>query len=139
MTGRSKPFLEDSASASGLRWPLPKKRRLLLLDEPTTYLDLAHQLEILQLLEKLNQEEGRTILMVIHDLNHAARFAHHMVALNRGAIVKEGAPHEVMTSEVLKKVFQIDAEIILDPRTGKPVCLTYDLLKKEEDQRLATG
>lgn len=118
---------------------LAQETELLLLDEPTTYLDLAHQLEILQLLEKLNKEEGRTILMVIHDLNHAARFAHHMVALNRGAIVKEGAPHEVMTSEVLKKVFQIDAEIILDPRTGKPVCLTYDLLKKEEDQRLATG
>ncbi len=118
---------------------LAQETELLLLDEPTTYLDLAHQLEILQLLEKLNKEEGRTILMVIHDLNHAARFAHHMVALNSGAIVKEGAPHEVMTSEVLKKVFQIDAEIILDPRTGKPVCLTYDLLKKEEDQRLATG
>ena len=112
---------------------LAQETELLLLDEPTTYLDLAHQLEILQLLEKLNQEGGRTILMVIHDLNHAARFAHHMVALNRGAIVKEGAPHEVMTSEVLKKVFQIDAEIILDPRTGKPVCLTYDLLKKEEN------
>lgn len=70
---------------------LAQETELLLLDEPTTYLDLAHQLEILQLLEKLNQEEGRTILMVIHDLNHAARFAHHMVALNRGAIVKEGA------------------------------------------------
>ncbi|XBO85906.1 ABC transporter ATP-binding protein [Bacillus licheniformis] len=79
----------------------------MLLDEPTTYLDLAHQLEILQLLEKLNKEEGRTILMVIHDLNHAARFAHHMVALNRGAIVKEGAPHEVMTSEVLKRCFRL--------------------------------
>ena len=86
---------------------LAQETELLLLDEPTTYLDLAHQLEILQLLEKLNQEEGRTILMVIHDLNHAARFAHHMVALNRGAIVKEGAPHEVMTSEVLKRCFRL--------------------------------
>lgn len=86
---------------------LAQETELLLLDEPTTYLDLAHQLEILQLLEKLNKEEGRTILMVIHDLNHAARFAHHMVALNSGAIVKEGAPHEVMTSEVLKKCFRL--------------------------------
>ncbi|MFN2744244.1 MULTISPECIES: ABC transporter ATP-binding protein [Bacillus] len=118
---------------------LAQETDLLLLDEPTTYLDLAHQLDILKLLEKLNQEEGRTILMVIHDLNHAARFAHHMVAMNSGAIIKEGEPHEVMTREVLKEVFQIDAEIVADPRTGKPVCLTYDLLPKAEDQKLATG
>jgi iron complex transport system ATP-binding protein len=61
---------------------------LLLLDEPTTYLDIAHQLEILQLLDHLNKEQRRTIVMVIHDLNHAARFADHMVALNRGTIIK---------------------------------------------------
>lgn len=118
---------------------LAQETELLLLDEPTTYLDLAHQLEILKLLEKLNKEEGRTILMVIHDLNHAARFAHHMVALNSGKIIKEGAPVDVMTPEVLQKVFQIDAEIALDPRTGKPICLTYDLLENEEAKRLATG
>lgn len=63
---------------------------ILLLDEPTTYLDMAHQLEILQLLERLNREEGRTIVMVIHDLNHASRFSHHMVALRDGKKVKEG-------------------------------------------------
>ncbi|WP_025025969.1 ABC transporter ATP-binding protein [Caldalkalibacillus mannanilyticus] len=109
---------------------LAQETNLLLLDEPTTYLDLAHQLEVLQLLEQLNKDEKRTIVMVIHDLNHAARFAHHMVALNRGTIIKEGTPSEVMTSEVLKKVFQIDADIVQDPRTGKPVCITYDLINK---------
>lgn len=107
---------------------LAQETELLLLDEPTTYLDLAHQLEILQLLEQLNREQGRTIVMVIHDLNHAARFAHHMVALNKGTVIKEGQPEDVMTSDVLLRVFQIDAEIVTDPRTQKPVCLTYDLL-----------
>lgn len=106
---------------------------LLLLDEPTTYLDMAHQLEILQLLEKLNKEQNRTIVMVIHDLNHAARFSHQMVALRSGNIVKEGTAEEVMTPEVLKTVFQIDAEIVKDPRTKKPVCLCYDLIQKEQE------
>jgi iron complex transport system ATP-binding protein len=105
---------------------------LLLLDEPTTYLDMAHQLEILQLLEKLNKEQNRTIVMVIHDLNHASRFSHQMVALRRGTIVKEGTAEEVMTPDVLKTVFQIDAEIVKDPRTKKPVCLCYDLIQKEQ-------
>jgi iron complex transport system ATP-binding protein len=105
---------------------------LLLLDEPTTYLDMAHQLEILQLLEKLNREQSRTIVMVIHDLNHASRFSHHMVALRSGTIVKEGTADEVMTPDVLKTVFQIDAEIVKDPRTKKPVCLCYDLIEKEQ-------
>lgn len=104
---------------------------LLLLDEPTTYLDMAHQLEILQLLEKLNKEQSRTIVMVIHDLNHASRFSHHMVALRAGKKVKEGTAEEVMTPEVLKTVFQIDAEIVKDPRTKKPVCLCYDLIQRD--------
>ncbi|MCM3713319.1 ABC transporter ATP-binding protein [Halalkalibacter oceani] len=117
---------------------LAQETDLLLLDEPTTYLDLAHQLEVLQLLERLNKIEGRTIVMVIHDLNHAARFAHYMIALNKGTVIKEGTANEVMTSDVLRKVFQIDAEIVTDPRTNKPVCLTYDLSHEQEDVRLAT-
>ncbi|MBM7653332.1 ABC transporter ATP-binding protein [Neobacillus cucumis] len=110
---------------------IAQETELLVLDEPTTYLDMAHQLEILQLLEKLNKEEGRTIVMVIHDLNHAARFSHHMVAMRSGKLVKEGTAEEVMTHEVLKEVFHIDAEIVKDPRTNKPVCLSYDLLQTE--------
>ncbi|MYL51674.1 ATP-binding cassette domain-containing protein [Halobacillus litoralis] len=104
---------------------------LLLLDEPTTYLDLAHQLEVLTLLEKLNKEEGRTIVMVLHDLNHAARFADHLVALNGGKIMKEGTAHEVMTSAVLRRVFNIDAAIVTDPRTHRPALITYDLIGQE--------
>ncbi|HET7579485.1 MAG TPA: ABC transporter ATP-binding protein [Bacillales bacterium] len=107
---------------------LAQETELILLDEPTTYLDLAHQLEVLQLLDELNRNEKRTVVMVIHDLNHAARFADHMVAIHGGKIVCEGEPEKVMTAEILREVFEIDAEIVEDPRTGKPVCLTYDLL-----------
>lgn len=112
---------------------IAQETELLLLDEPTTYLDMAHQLEVLKLLKKLNEEENRTIVMVIHDLNHAARFSDCMVAMNKGNLMKEGTAEEVMTPEVLKNVFHIDAVIVEDPRTKKPVCLSYDLIELEKD------
>lgn len=108
---------------------LAQQSELILLDEPTTYLDLAHQLEILELLQKLNQEQQRTIVMVLHDLNLSSRFADYMIAVRSGNVVCSGTPFEVMTKENLKSVFNIDAEIILDPRTSKPLCMTYDLIK----------
>jgi iron complex transport system ATP-binding protein len=107
---------------------LAQETELLLLDEPTTYLDLSHQLEILQLLEDLNRKQGRTIVMVIHELNNAARFADYMVGIKKGKIVCDGKPEEVMTKENLKNIFNIDAEIVKDPRNNKPVCVTYDLI-----------
>ncbi len=110
---------------------LAQETEILILDEPTTYLDLAHQLEVLQLLERLNKEEGRTIVMVIHDLNQAARFADYIVAIHKGEIIKEGTPEEVIEKDVLRNVFQIDAEVVTDPRTKKPVCLTYDLVTEQ--------
>nr|WP_285861161.1 ABC transporter ATP-binding protein [Brevibacillus sp. MER 51] len=100
---------------------------ILFLDEPTTFLDMAHQLEVLKLLQKLNDEENRTIVMVVHDLNHATRYAQHMVAISRGTVVAEGSPAEVMTPEMLRKVFNIEADILTDPRTGVPLCLPYEL------------
>ncbi|CAI9004703.1 ferric enterobactin ABC transporter ATP binding subunit [Brevibacillus sp. IT-7CA2] len=100
---------------------------ILFLDEPTTFLDMAHQLEVLKLLQKLNDEENRTIVMVVHDLNHATRYAQHMVAISRGTVVAEGSPVEVMTPEMLRKVFNIEADILIDPRTGVPLCLPYEL------------
>lgn len=100
---------------------------LLVLDEPTTYLDMAHQLEILNLLKKLNQEEGRTIVMVIHDLNHASRFSDHMIALKAGKLIHQGTPDEVMTSKTLRNVFEIEALIVSCPVNRKPICLTYNL------------
>ncbi|WP_411348194.1 ABC transporter ATP-binding protein [Paenibacillus sp. WLX2291] len=100
---------------------------ILFLDEPTTYLDMAHQLEVLQLLEKLNADAHRTIIMVVHDLNHASRYAHHMIAIKQGKAIAEGSPTEVMTCDVLRDVFGIEADIVTDPRSGVPLCLPYAL------------
>ncbi|WP_296646763.1 ABC transporter ATP-binding protein [Romboutsia sp. 13368] len=107
---------------------LAQQTEILILDEPTTYLDLAHQLEILKLLEELNRKQGTTIVMVIHELNNAARFADHMIGVKKGKVVCEGTAHEVMTKENLRELFNIDAEIVEDPRNNKPVCLTYDMI-----------
>ncbi|MFJ8236417.1 ABC transporter ATP-binding protein [Ureibacillus sp. NPDC094379] len=108
---------------------LAQETEIIFLDEPTTYLDMAHQLEVLELLQKLNIEQNRTIVMVLHDLNQAARFADYLIALKDGHIVKAGDCTEVITKDVLKEVFHIDAEIGIDPRTHKPMCITYNLLK----------
>ncbi|TLS48729.1 ABC transporter ATP-binding protein [Paenibacillus antri] len=110
---------------------LAQETDLIFLDEPTTYLDMAHQLEVLELLQTLNREQRRTIVMVLHDLNQAARFADIVVAMKDGAIVKAGCCEEVVTREVLRDVFQIDAEIGTDPWTGKPMCVAYKLYRGE--------
>lgn len=108
---------------------LAQQTALILLDEPTTYLDLSHQLEILELLAELNKSQGCTIVMVLHDLNLAARFADYMIAIRDGAVLCHGAPAEVMVPAVLRDVFQIDAQVINEARTGRPVCIAYDLIK----------
>lgn len=105
-----------------------------LLDEPTTFLDMAHQLEVLQLLQRLNRTDGRTVVMVVHDLNHASRFAHHMVAIARGKVVAQGTPREVMVPDVLRKVFAIEADIVADPRTGVPICIPQALRPHENPE-----
>ncbi|MBP1992308.1 ABC transporter ATP-binding protein [Paenibacillus eucommiae] len=107
---------------------LAQQTDILFLDEPTTFLDMAHQLEVLQLLQELNEKENRTIIMVVHDLNHAARYAHHMVAIKQGKVISEGTPTTVMTPDVLRKVFGIEADIIPDPRSGVPLCLPFGLV-----------
>ena len=94
---------------------------LLLLDEPTTYLDLAHQVEVLDLLVDLNQREGRTVVIVLHDLNHACRYAHHLVAIKAGQLVAEGAPPTVVTRTLVREVFDIDCRVIDDPVSGTPM------------------
>ncbi|WP_270168063.1 ABC transporter ATP-binding protein [Paenibacillus sp. SYP-B4298] len=102
---------------------------MIFLDEPTTFLDMAHQLEVLQLLERLNMKEKRTIVMVVHDLNHASRYAQHMIAIKSGRVSGVGEPAQVMTPEILREVFNIEADIVPDPRTGVPLCLPYALVQ----------
>lgn len=114
---------------------LAQQTDLILLDEPTTYLDLAHQLEVLNLLYDLNRKQGCTIAMVLHDLNLAARFSDYMIAIRDGKIISHGSPEEVMVPRVLKEAFFIDAQIVKESRTGRPVCLTYDLLSLEKDMK----
>lgn len=96
---------------------------IMLLDEPTTHLDIAHQIEILELLKKLSTRNGRTIVMVLHDLNLAARYATNLVAMRDGKIMKGGKPEDVMTSQMIHDVFSIKAQIIKDPVTGSPLCI----------------
>ena len=106
---------------------LAQETETLLLDEPTTFLDMAHQLEVLQLLERLNREEGRTILMVLHDLNNASRYSHHVIAISGGKVHDAGSPGEVVTPELLREVFHVEADIVADPRTGIPLCIPHGL------------
>ncbi len=106
---------------------------LILLDEPTTYLDLSYQLEVLELLYNLNRKQNKTIVMVLHDLNLASRFADYMVAIRCGKIISHGNPEKVMTPEILKEVFNIDAHIVRDPRKGCLTCISYDLIKNKNN------
>jgi iron complex transport system ATP-binding protein len=94
---------------------------LLLLDEPTTYLDINHQVELLRLLRKLNAESGRTIVIVLHDLNLACRFCDHVIAMADGSIVAEGAPTDVVTAELVEKVFGLACVVVADPVAGTPI------------------
>jgi iron complex transport system ATP-binding protein len=99
---------------------LAQQTPLLLLDEPTTYLDIAHQIEVLDLCAQLH-EDGRTVVAVLHDLNHAARYATHLIAMRDGQVVAEGPPGEVVTAELVEKVFGLPCRVIDDPETGTPL------------------
>jgi iron complex transport system ATP-binding protein len=94
---------------------------LLLLDEPTTYLDLSHQIDVLELVSRLHAERGRTVVVVLHDLNLAARYSQRLVAMKDGVLVASGTPAEVLTEELLADVFDLEARIVPDPVTGTPM------------------
>ncbi|MGY1456790.1 ABC transporter ATP-binding protein [Streptomyces sp. SS8] len=100
---------------------LAQQTPLLLLDEPTTYLDLAHQIDILDLCARLHQEEGRTLVAVLHDLNHAARYATHLIAMRDGRVVASGPPERIVTAELVEDVFGLPCRVIDDPETGTPL------------------
>ncbi|MFF3035102.1 ABC transporter ATP-binding protein [Streptomyces rubiginosohelvolus] len=96
---------------------------VLLLDEPTTYLDLAHQIDVLDLVVDLNRREGRTIVMVLHDLNQACRYADHVIAMKKGDIVAEGAPADVITAETVEDVFGLRCQVTTDPVSRTPLVI----------------
>ena len=100
---------------------LAQKPDILLLDEPTTFLDVTHQIEVLDLLHELNHEQGTTVVMVLHDLNLAARYADRLVVMRHGRIVAEGSPTDVLTEQVVQEAFGLTARIIADPVCGSPM------------------
>ncbi|MFC5470620.1 ABC transporter ATP-binding protein [Cohnella suwonensis] len=98
---------------------------IVLLDEPTTYLDLTHQIEVLDLLYSLNRREGRTIVMVLHDINLACRYSHRIVALQNQKVFAEGPPEEVVTANMIESVFLMKSNVIKDPLYGTPLCVPH--------------
>ena len=110
---------------------LAQQTNVLLLDEPTTYLDLAYQMDVLDLLYDLNQQ-GRTIIMVLHDLNHAARYADQIVALLGGQIVVQGTPQQVMTPDNIYQVFGLRSQVMTDPITGTPMCIPIGRRERQQ-------
>ena len=102
---------------------------LLLLDEPTTYLDLSHQIDVLELVGRLHAERGRTVVVVLHDLNLAARYAQRLVAMKDGALVASGTPDEVLTEALLADVFDLEARIVPDPVAGTPLVVPVRRLR----------
>ncbi|MFI0188731.1 ABC transporter ATP-binding protein [Streptomyces sp. NPDC017082] len=100
---------------------LAQQTPLLLLDEPTTYLDIQHQIDVLDLCAELHEEQGRTLVAVLHDLNHAARYATHLIALRGGRVIAEGAPNDIVTAGLVEEVFGLCCQVIEDPETGTPL------------------
>ncbi|MFF8486253.1 ABC transporter ATP-binding protein [Streptomyces antibioticus] len=100
---------------------LAQQTPLLLLDEPTTYLDIQHQIDVLDLCAELHEEHGRTLVAVLHDLNHAARYATHLIALKGGEVIAQGAPNDIVTAELVEQVFGLRCQVIEDPETGTPL------------------
>ena len=106
---------------------LAQQPKLLVLDEPTTYLDISHQLEILQLLQRLTSEQNVTVVMVLHDLNHAIMFSDYLLAVKDGKKHCAGPPESVITPETLREVFQVEAAVVRHPVLDVPVCLPYSV------------
>jgi iron complex transport system ATP-binding protein len=98
---------------------------IILLDEPTTYLDMTHQIEILDLLFELNERENRTVIMVLHDLNLACRYAHNVVAIKDQNVYAQGKPEHTINCKLVKDVFEMDCEVSVDPIFGTPLCIPY--------------
>jgi iron complex transport system ATP-binding protein len=100
---------------------LAQQTDLLLLDEPTTFLDVAHQVEVLDLLSDLNHARGTTVVLVLHELNLAARYADHLVAMRAGQVVAAGPPGQVVTEQLVREVFAMDCRVVPDPVVGTPM------------------
>lgn len=111
-----------------LAMALAQETDILLLDEPTTFLDMSHQLEVLNIVNNLNEKHKCTIVMVLHDINHAAKYSDFIIAMKDGKILYKDEPNSIMNKEVLKNIYNIDAELIINKNYDVPLCLNYELL-----------
>ncbi len=107
---------------------LAQETDIIMLDEPTTYLDMSYQLEVLQVLEKLNKEKNITIIMVLHELNNACRFASNIIGLKKGKVICQGTPMEAITKENLKAIYGIHGKLQLSENKNYPICIDYELI-----------
>ncbi|WP_061994632.1 ABC transporter ATP-binding protein [Clostridium sp. ATCC 25772] len=108
---------------------LAQETEIIMLDEPTTYLDMSYQLEVLEVLQKLNQEKNITVVIVLHELNNACRFADNIIGLKKGKIVCKGKPIEVINNSTLKEIYGINANIKESENGQYPVCMEYELFR----------
>ncbi|MGQ4274639.1 ABC transporter ATP-binding protein [Terrihabitans sp. B22-R8] len=115
---------------------LAQETDILFLDEPTTFLDINHQIEILDLLVDLNQARGTTVVMVLHDLNLGARYADHLIALAGGGVHVFGAPETVLTEDNVRAVFGLDSRILTDPTSGRPIMVPIGRHGMLDDHRI---
>lgn len=108
---------------------LAQETEIIMLDEPTTYLDMSYQLEVLEVLQKLNREKKITVVIVLHELNNACRFADNIIGLKKGKLICEGSPIDVINKENLKEIYGIDAKLQLSEDGKYPICMDYELLR----------
>lgn len=110
---------------------------ILLLDEPTTFLDLSHQMELLDLLDELQESKGKTIVMILHDLNLSCRYADYLVAVQQGKVYATGTPQQVMTEEMVRQVFNLECRIVCDPLAHTPMCIPMGrrVLRKQKSEK----
>ena len=110
---------------------LAQETEIIMLDEPTTYLDMSYQLEVLEVLQKLNKEKNITVIIVLHELNNACRFADNIIGLKKGKLICQGRPKDVITKETLKDIYGIDASLEFSENGEYPICTEYELLREE--------
>lgn len=136
---RHQPLQQLSGGQRQRAWialTLAQNTDMILLDEPTTYLDLSHQVDILELLRTQNEQSGKTIVMVLHDLYLACRYADHLVAMKNGQIHLQGKPKDIVTAEMIHDVFDLECRIISDPFHNTPICIPTGQNIQQEEKKL---
>ncbi|ASW43954.1 MAG: ABC transporter ATP-binding protein [Clostridiales bacterium] len=113
---------------------LAQETDIIMLDEPTTYLDMSYQLEVLEVLERLNKEKKITVVIVLHELNNACRFAHNIIGLKKGKIICQGKPLDVINKDSLREIYGIDANLQISENGDYPICMEYELLRGNHEK-----